>query len=468
LTQAEAQTYLQDRADKRYNVIMAVATSALGPMQKTNRYGHSPFLSNNVNLPNPAFFTHVDYVVEQAAARGMIMGLLPCWGRDVNDTGAINTNNAEAYGQFLGARYASKPILWMLGGDRPATAQHLPVWRLMARGIAKGVSGGLEDYSQVMMTYHAADNSGNYHHEPWLDFNALQSGHGEAYAASYNIVSILYNAVPAKPVIDLEPNYEDHPINWNEANGRFTALSVRRQGYWSTFAGACGYTYGATGVFQFYKPGDFSTFGARTFWQDAIAFDGSGDVRHLRELLESRPFASRAPDQSVLASSWLTGANHLRATRATNGSYAMVYSPGGQGFSVNLTRITGGPVKAWWYSPHDGTATNFGVFPNTGTNVFTPPDTNDWVLVLDDAAQNFTVPGQPATLGSLFIRASGDDLVVGWPAGDGSNRLETALVPPGGLPVWGPPGGVTNLAGDLTEVILPADAPARYFRLTRP
>jgi hypothetical protein len=75
----------------------------------------------------------------------------------------------------------------------------------------------------------------------------------------------------------------------------------------------------------------------------------------------------------------------------------MVYAPVGRAFSVRMDVITGPQVKAWWYNPRNGAATEIGTFPNTGTKQFLPPDPGehlDWILVLDDAAKKFKAPGQ--------------------------------------------------------------------------
>ena len=45
----------------------------------------------------------------------------------------------------------------------------------------------------------------------------------------------------------------------------------------------------------------------------------------------------------------------------------------------------------------DGSAAAIGEFPNTGQREFLPPNPGealDWVLVLDDAGENFSIPGQ--------------------------------------------------------------------------
>jgi hypothetical protein len=53
-------------------------------------------------------------------------------------------------------------------------------------------------------------------------------------------------------------------------------------------------------------------------------------------------------------------------------------------------------VKAWWFNPRDGTSQLIGEFPNRGEKSFLSPNPGehlDWILVLDDASQNFPAPG---------------------------------------------------------------------------
>ena len=91
----------------------------------------------------------------------------------------------------------------------------------------------------------------------------------------------------------------------------------------------------------------------------------------------------------------MPGAGRYRfvATRDSDGSYAMVYAPIGRPFSVRMSAITGGRVRAWWFNPRSGAATPIGAFPATGEREFIPPDPGeltDWVLVLDDATQGLS------------------------------------------------------------------------------
>ena len=52
LTREEAITYLQNRADKGYNVIQAVVLAELDGLNTPNAYGDKPLLNNDPAKPN--------------------------------------------------------------------------------------------------------------------------------------------------------------------------------------------------------------------------------------------------------------------------------------------------------------------------------------------------------------------------------------------------------------------------------
>jgi hypothetical protein len=113
----------------------------------------------------------------------------------------------------------------------------------------------------------------------------------------------------------------------------------------------------------------------------------------VRRLFEQRPWYKLRPDQSVLASEAGEGPFRLVAARADDGSFVIVYLPEGQPVSVNMDKVTGKAVKAQWYDPREGTWRPIGEFSNAGRRDFAAPsrgEQNDWVLVLEDAAKNFT------------------------------------------------------------------------------
>jgi hypothetical protein len=145
---------------------------------------------------------------------------------------------------------------------------------------------------------------------------------------------------------------------------------------------------------------------ARRPWYEALHLPGSGQVRHARNLMLSRPFLERIPDQSMILSEVGAGTYHVRATRDAAGRYALVYIPALRlpplgasnrtpaAVELDLTRLSGEQLKAWWYDPRTGIAQAIGVVQRETRASFTPPVGGpDWVLVLDDISCAFAAPG---------------------------------------------------------------------------
>jgi len=404
LNREEADTYLENRRQKGFTVIQAVALAELDGLNTPNPYGHRPLLENDPTRPdvkdgpNNDYWDHVDYIVNRAEALGLYIGMLPTWGDKWNKKwgvgGAVFTPEiAEVYGQWLGQRYKDKPIIWILGGDRPIENDtHREIIRAMARGLKKGDGG------RHLMTFHPTGgrtSSEWFHDDDWLDFNMHQTGHRDR--GSWQSIEKDYNRSPTKPVLDGEPLYEDHPINFDPVKFGFSAdWQVRRLAYWHIFAGSCGHTYGCHNIWQMYAPGRQPISWAHHYWYESLDLWGARDMQHVKNLMLSRPYLNRVPDQSIVVSEIGEGDAHVRATRDSQGSYAFIYSPLGQPVTVNLEKLSGEKVKAWWYDPRHGTANQIDVFPKKGTREFKPPiqgKGNDWVLVLDDVSKNFPPPG---------------------------------------------------------------------------
>lgn len=425
----ECSLYLRTRADQGYNVIQVNALAEMDGVRRPTALGLRPFENDDPARPLPAYFDRLVELVDEAAARGLYVALLPAWGDKLtapwgDGPRLFHTGNlpvVHAYGRYLGERLRGRTnVIWMLGGDRPARLDPAqpgqypnsagiaagfppdhdwrPVWRAMVAGLHEGFG------TRALTLYHppggAAGTSQTLPDEPWLDVHAWQSGHGGGHDLPvWESIAHDYALSPAKPTLDLEPNYEDHPVSpwprWDPARGYFRDHDVRKQCYRSVLAGAAGVTYGHHAVWQLAGQRNGAVNFADRDWVDALHRPAARQMIHLRRLVESRPFFSRVPDPALVTTPATDRARHLVASRAADGTYAFIYFPESeQTATVDLSRLQRGPLRVRWYDPRTGASRDHGIVGEAGALDFrSPPAGPDWVLVLDSVAAGYPAPG---------------------------------------------------------------------------
>ncbi|MDW8350338.1 MAG: glycoside hydrolase family 140 protein [Anaerolineae bacterium] len=396
LDRSEAEWFLRDRAAKGFTVVQSVVLAEEDGLNDPNPYGHRPLIDNDPTRPNEAYFEHVDYIVNVMASLGMWCGMLPTWGDKWNVKWGVGPEiftpeNARIYGEFLGRRYKEKPIIWILGGDRPVEKpEHRDILNAMAAGLRAG------DEGCHLITFHPVggrSSADDWHTADWLDFNMWQSGHTRN-TPNWQCIARDYELTPTKPCMDGEPAYEDHPSAFDIENGYVEAYDNRKSLYWALFAGAHGHTYGCNPIWQFFTLGRNPKSFCRHTWQEAMSFPGSGQMQYAKRLIESRPFLSRIPDQSLIVGDAGQGTYRVQATRDADGSYAFIYCPTIRPVTVDLSKLSGDALDVHWYDPRTGAAHRAGRIKNDGPHEFTPPRIwSDWVLVLDDASAQYPTPG---------------------------------------------------------------------------
>lgn len=376
LDREETVHYLRARASQGFNVIQAVGLAEFDGLHQPNRFGDRPLIDDDPTKLNEGYWKHVDWVLEQAAALGLYVGLLPTWGDKVSKAWGIgpvifNETNAHVYGRLIGRRYAQADnVIWINGGDRePGDA--INTWRALAKGLREG-----DDSHERLMTFHpqGGRSSGlDFQNDDWLDFNMLQTSHGKPnldYVAG--LIRDSYQRTPTKPVLDGEPNYENHPIDFNKTQGYFDDGHVRQSSYTSVFSGGCGITYGCHAVWQFAQDRFEPVNNPISHWKYSLGLPGACQIRHLKDLMLSLPFLKLEPADLVEAPS------QARCLSTPSRDVVVIYLPSGDSLRMR-NAIVGKPV---WLNPENGERM---VAESADARTFAPPRrqtrVNDWVLI---------------------------------------------------------------------------------------
>ena len=128
-----------------------------------------------------------------------------------------------------------------------------------------------------------------------------------------------------------------------------------------------------------------AAYGAREYWTEGIDMPGAGQMQYMKDLILSKSYFDRVPDQSLIAGENGEKYEYQIATKGNN--YALIYAYLGDEIDVNMGVIAGEEVEVSWFNPRNGEISSIGKFENKGEKSFDPPgeagEGNDWVLVLD-------------------------------------------------------------------------------------
>jgi len=110
----KTQFYLDYRRSQGFNAILVnLIERKFAKNPPHNASGDPPFfMPGNFSTPNEAYFAHADAVIRMAAARGMLVFLVPAylgwkggdegWFREIR---AAGRENLKYYGRYMGSRY---------------------------------------------------------------------------------------------------------------------------------------------------------------------------------------------------------------------------------------------------------------------------------------------------------------------------------------------------------------------------
>ncbi len=419
LTAAQTDTYLSTRWAQGFNSIMLDLQShqygsGSGVYPCADAYGNLPFTNviagpyTNFLAVNPRYYTNADYVIQRAAQYGINVFLFPLyagyqgqsegWYADMVGNGS---NRVYQFGQFIGNRYKSYPnIVWVLGGDYAMPDKSLD------DALAAGI---LSQDTTHLMTAHAGRNVSalDYYTSPWDVLNSTYTG-----TITYPKALADYQRLPVTPTFLIESYYE----------GTTTALGCRQEAWGAVLSGCAGHIYGSSSVWQF-----------NTGWQNLLWSPGATTITNIIKLMNTIPWYNCVPDadHSVVISGYGTwsNVNYVTAMREASGSVVIAYIPQGTLTpTVDMTRLAGTTVNASWYNPRTGSTTAIGSFNATGSRAFTPPDSNDWVLLL----QGQSTPNTPPTISAVpdqTVRTNASTGPIPFTVGDSET-------PAGNLIVW--------------------------------
>lgn len=395
---ADVATYMADRSAKLQTAIWVSLIehkfSDHSPLWK-NANGDVPFSGTvgaelDFTTPVTAYWNHVDSIIQKALDYNILVLAFPAYlGSGMGDEGwatavaANGTARMTTYGTFLGNRYKTFPnIMWVLGGDTPPnTPTDLTAHVNNLANAIRAVDPG------HLMTAHNARFSSSFdgYNQSWLDVNG-------AYPDNVTVhkYSRLARQQAVKPTFVIESYFgNEHGM---------TNLGLRTEMYQGLLGGGVGHSYGQSPMWYF---GVNASSSGNAFadtggldWHAQLNTFGSNFLPFAARLTIARPTLSLlTPDyaHTVVTAGYDTGGVEGVTYVPVMASSQMLIAYIGPGsaspITVNKATFASATFNVNWYNPRDGSTTSGGTTAmGSGTQVFTAPDANDWVLLLDDQA----------------------------------------------------------------------------------
>ncbi|WP_172961046.1 DUF4038 domain-containing protein [Oceaniglobus roseus] len=376
----DIELYLRDRRARGFNALLVnLIEHQFSDHPPANAHGERPFAGQPFEAPDTAYFDRAHRVLERARALGFTVFLAPAYiGSGGGGQGwwvemaAAGPERLRRYGTFLGQRFGDLDnIVWTEGGDEDAPDPALVT--ALAEGIRAADPGALQTVHSRRDTVTAA----LWADAPWLDLDTAYT-YGDVYAK----VAEQRRDDHDLPVVMIESRYE------NERDA--TPPSLREAGYGAVMAGAAGFVFGNNPIWHFDSVGLFA---AANGWKAELGGAGSVAMGHMRAFFEPLAWWRLRDDAEGRVCGWRSRFGGAKCALADDGSFAVVYSPGGGPLRIRTDAFAGGPVCATWYAPQDGSRHPAPAPLAEGEDLVTPPlraddsgGDSDWVLLLASCA----------------------------------------------------------------------------------
>lgn len=376
--------YLQHRVDHFYNVIQFVTTPWRGCA--ADREGQVAFTGSGRIELNIDFFKRMDGKIKRINEHGLVAAPVLLWalpggaGRELSPGYYLPQDEAILLAKYMVARFGGYHVIWILGGDGRYVNEYEQRWKNIGRGVFGDEHPGI-----VAQHPHGRSWIGQeYADEPWLDIVGYQSSHsnqrGTVDWINKGPMAQQWDKLPARPIINLEPNYE-------EIGFRISATDVRNASYWSLLATPmAGITYGANGIWPWVYEGErilnHNDPGGVTSWKKSLDFPGSLQIGYLSQFFQSLEWWRYKPATELLVEQ--PGDMHfnhfISVAKTDNNDSILIYTP--QKNTIKLYNPAGYRYSGQWFDPVNNSYTEADVKMVDGHVHVLSPAYTDMLLLL--------------------------------------------------------------------------------------
>jgi hypothetical protein len=391
--QADITAYLDIRREQGFNLLMigALGSTQNGTISDTGQTfdGVLPFSGGNGVLNN-AYWERVDYILEQAANRGITVLLNVAYSYDMDDGALENFSNANytTYGTNLGNRYKNAPnLIWGVGGDYFDT-QTTQLGNLFTAIEATGDTHlkSVQNYPESTSRRDIFNNGTNNTGTTWSDWNFVYS-----YNVTYDGVEYAYDETSPICVIWGDGHFDQDTTQDRKV--------MRDLIWWALSSGARGHIYGSEGTWNWgstalsnVEDETVPSTDLATYWDTFTGLEGWHQL--VPDTDSSFVVSGRGTHAAAISSGGSGGEynasdpqdQYVTASVTPDGKLAVVYFPVDRTITVDDTELGAG-YTVTWIDPTNGNTT-----PETPASTYSPTGNNalggpDWLLVFQSSSE---------------------------------------------------------------------------------
>lgn len=384
-TDEEWDKYLTNRLNNNYTAIQVVTTQWRGCDKSSE--GLVAFEGCGRIRINPDFFRLIDRKIDKINEYGLVAAPVVLWalqsgaGRELSPGYYLPDDQAILLAKYIVARYGANHVVWFLGGDGNYTGTHEQRWKTIGRAVFDGSHQGI-------VAQHPQGRSwiGEiYRDEPWLDIIGYQSSHsneeGTVNWITKGPMSQKWSDLPARPIINLEPLYE-------EIRSGTTEKDVRQASYWSLFATpVAGITYGANGIWPWLRKGEkilnHGDASGTSTWDVSINLPGSIQTGYLAGFITEFAWWNFFPAQELLIEQ--PGDKifneFVSIVKTTDNNTILAYLPAKQ--TIKIRKPDNHNYSPRWFDPVKNIYTDGNAIDDGSILTITSPADSDFLLILE-------------------------------------------------------------------------------------
>ena len=384
-TKEEWDKYLQQRVSNNYNVIQLVTTQWRGCDKSSE--GLVAFEGSGRIKINPRFFRLIDEKIDRVNELGLVAAPVILWalqngsGRELSPGYYLPDDQAILLAKYIVARYGGNQVIWFLGGDGLYTGSYEQRWKTIGRAVFDGKQQGI-------VAQHPCGRSwiGEiYKDEPWLNIIGYQSSHSNTESTVNWItkgpMSQMWSHLPARPLINLEPNYE-------QIGFRITDRDVRNASYWSLFATpVAGISYGANGIWPWLHDGEkilnHTDAPGTSSWDVSINFPGSIQMGYLAQFIRKFEWWKLYPAPELLIDQPGDKVfnQFVSVMKTPDNNTILAYFP--VKLTIKIRKPSGAGYRMKWFDPVKNTYSDGIVHDDGSLLTITSPSEGDMLLILE-------------------------------------------------------------------------------------